>query len=79
MAYAVEIKPSAAKELAGLTLDVRRRVAAKIDTLAQNPRSPGCEKLRGEGNEYRMRVGDYRIVYEVHDAEQIVIVARIGH
>jgi mRNA interferase RelE/StbE len=58
VAYAVEIKPSATKELAGLTLDVRRRVAAKIDTLAQNPRSPGCEKLRGEENEYRVRVGD---------------------
>jgi mRNA interferase RelE/StbE len=79
VAYTVEIKRSAAKELAALPADARRRVSAKIESLANDPRPPGCEKLAGEQNAYRVRTGDYRIVYEIRDTELIVTVIRIGH
>ena len=79
MAYTVEITRSATKALAGLPIEPRRRIGARIDALATDPRAPGCEKLAGEQNAYRVRVGDYRIVYEIRDAEVIVKVIRIGH
>lgn len=57
---------------------MRERVKAAIDTLAENPRPSGAVKLAGR-DDYRVRVGDYRIVYAVDDAERLVIVARIAH
>ena len=57
---------------------VADRIAAAIDGLAINPRPTGTAKLAGRGD-FRIRVGDYRIVYAVDDAERIVIIARIAH
>ena len=54
------------------------RIAAAIDDLAINPRPPGAAKLAGRGD-FRIRVGDYRIVYAVDDAEDVVLIARIAH
>ncbi len=65
--YSVQIKDSAKKEIAALPTDVLRRVSDRIDELALDPRPSGCEKLRGAEDTYRLRVGDYRILYEVHD------------
>ena len=64
MPYAVEITDSAAKALANLSKKQRRRIAARIDGLADNPRPRGCEKLQGAEDLYRVRSGDYRIIYE---------------
>ncbi len=58
---------------------LKQRIGQKIDLLAENPRPPGCEKLSGTENRWRVRVGDYRIIYEVYDNRLVVLVIRIGH
>ena len=58
---------------------LKRRIAAAIDTLTVNPRPSGCTKLTGEENVWRVRVGDYRILYEIHEGRLIVLVIRIAH
>ncbi len=76
--YRLTIKPSAAKELAEIpTKRDRQRVVARIERLAAEPRPAGCVKLTGS-DRYRIRQGRYRIVYEVRDAELIVLVVRVG-
>jgi mRNA interferase RelE/StbE len=79
MAYAVELKPAAVRSLKKLAKGLQKRIAARIDRLADNPRPPGVEKLSGEQDYYRVRVGDYRIVYEVKEHILLVLVLRIGH
>lgn len=76
--YRLRIKPSAAKELEALPKNDRRRVVAKIHALAANPRPPGCEKLSGQ-ELYRVRQGNYRILYTVRDAGLVVVVIKVGH
>ncbi len=76
--YKLLIKPSAAKELEGLPRKDRRRVVSKINTLAIAPRSPGCEKLSAH-DLYRVRQGDYRVLYSITDDEKCVVVIKIGH
>jgi mRNA interferase RelE/StbE len=79
MPYRVEIKPPAEKALERIDNPFRRRIALAIDRLADAPRPPGCVKLRGADDAYRMRVGDYRIVYEVVDRIVTVYIVRIAH
>ena len=76
--YRVLIKQSAVKELERLPLKERRRVASRLRTLASNARPAGCEKLSGQ-EKFRLRQGDYRIIYSVDDAESTVTVVKIGH
>jgi len=76
--YRLQIKRSAVKELAAVRLRDRRRIARRIRTLATDPRAPGCEKLSGQ-EKYRVRQGDYRILYAVDDDELTVVVVKIGH
>jgi mRNA interferase RelE/StbE len=76
--YSIQIKRSAAKELETLPLKDRRRIVALIRALANDPRPPGSEKLSGE-EKYRLRQGNYRILYEIVDEDLIVTVVRIGH
>ena len=77
--YELLIKPSAAKELeaVGRKSD-RSRIVDKIYTLRDDPRPQGCEKLTGQ-NRYRLRQGQFRILYVVDDAERVVTVVKIGH
>jgi len=77
--YRVEIARRAVKALASLPRREQQRVRAAIDLLAEQPRPPGCRALTGESDAYRVRVGDYRIVYEVIDDRLIVHVVRVGH
>ena len=80
MSYTVAVERRAAKFLRALTdkrLSLRLREA--IDGLAESPRPPGSVKLQGEGELYRVRAGDYRIVYQIQDAELVVLVVQIGH
>ncbi len=76
--YRVLIKKSAAKELAAIESRDRVRIIERINSLAENPRQPGAEKLSGQ-DKYRFRQGDYRILYEIHDREVVVIVVKIGN
>jgi len=75
--YSVRIKRSAAKELEAVPLKDRKRIVKRIEGLATTPRPPGCEKLSGE-EKYRLRQGNYRILYEIIDRELIVTVVKIG-
>lgn len=77
--YRVEFKPSAARALRKLDADIQRRVIARVETLTENPRPPGAEKLEGMRDLYRIRVGDYRIIYQVADKGLLVLVVRVGH
>ena len=77
-AYAIEFASGAAKEFLKLPASTQRRLQPKIDALQSDLRPHGCEKLSGL-DAYRIRVGDYRIVYEVHDGLGIVTIAAIGH
>ena len=77
--YRVEIKRSAQKALDALDRSLRARIATAIEALGQDPRPPRATKLRAEDIAWRIRVGDYRIVYEIQDDYLIVLVVRIGH
>jgi mRNA interferase RelE/StbE len=76
--YRLLIKPSAAKELEALPPKDRGRIAAKIRDLASEPRPAGAEKLSGQ-EKYRLRQGNYRVLYSVDDAQPAVVVVKIGH
>ena len=76
--YSVRIKRSAAKELESIALKDRRRIVHRIESLGTDPRPPGCEKLSGE-EKYRLRQGDYRILYEIVDRQLVVMVVKIGN
>lgn len=77
--YRVELARRAVKALARLPRREQQRVRVAIDLLAEEPRPPGCVALKGEERAYRVRVGDHRIVYEVHDDRLVVQVVRLGH
>jgi mRNA interferase RelE/StbE len=77
--YKVEFKKSAKKALDHLPSMIRNQLALKIYSLKEVPRPDGCKKLKGEIDLYRIRVGDYRIVYLIQDGKLIVIVVKIGH
>ncbi|MGH9398195.1 MAG: type II toxin-antitoxin system RelE family toxin [Terriglobia bacterium] len=76
--YRVRIKPAAAKELDAIPKKDRRRLTLRIADLAGNPRPDGCRKLSG-GDDYRIRQGDYRVIYSIHEAEKIVRILKIAH
>jgi len=78
-AYQVLVARRAAKAVAALPRREQQRVRAAIDLLADVPRPPGCVAMVGEPHAYRVRVGNYRIVYEVLDDRLIVQVVRIGN
>jgi mRNA interferase RelE/StbE len=76
--YSLLIKPSAVKELEALPAKDRRRIVTRIEELAAEPRSHGCEKLTGL-EQYRLRQGDYRVLYSVDDETRVVLVVKVGH
>lgn len=77
--YRIEVARRALKAIAALPRKDQQRVRAAIDLLAENPRPPGCVAMVGEPRAYRVRTGDYRIVYEVFDDQLLVQVVRAGH
>lgn len=78
MTYRVEVAPAAARQLRKLDPAARRRVQAAVELLAEQPRPSGAKKLVGGGGEWRVRTGDYRIVYEIHDGVLLVLVVAVG-
>lgn len=77
--YRVEVARRAAKVIATLPRKDQQRIRAVIELLADNPRPPGCVAMVGEARAYRVRSGDYRVVYEVFDDRLLVQVVRAGH
>lgn len=79
MTYRIEAAPTAVRQLRKLDPAARRRVQAAIELLAEQPRPSGAKKLVGGEGEWRVRTGDYRIVYEIHDDVLLVLVVAVGH
>ena len=77
--YTIRFARSARKELEHLDASVVSRIFPKIETLAQDPRPPGCRKLQGFENLWRIRIGHYRVVYQVLDDEQVIDVVAVRH
>jgi len=77
--YRITLTASAARQLRTFDPDVRRRIHAALELLAVEPRPPAATQLVGGSGEWRVRTGDYRIVYEMHDSELVVLVLRMGH
>jgi mRNA interferase RelE/StbE len=78
--YSLSIKPSAIEEIEAIsTKRDRQRIVRRITVLATEPRPPGCEKLTGATSMYRVRQGQYRIIYLVDDAARSVDVLKVGH
>lgn len=78
MTYEIQILPAAVRELRKLPPEAKRRVQAVIELLADDPRPPASKKLTGRA-EWRVRTGDYRVLYRVEDAVLTVVVVRAGH
>jgi mRNA interferase RelE/StbE len=79
MTYAVVLTPAAARQLRKFDPPARRRIQAAIDLLASEPRPPAATRLVGGAGEWRVRTGDYRIVYEIEDERLLVLVLSVGH
>lgn len=77
--YKLLIKPSAAKEIESAPKKDRLRIIKRIRDLSSDPRPPGCEKLSGHDDKYRVRQGTYRIVYSVSDVSLVICVVKVGH
>ncbi|MGI8626924.1 MAG: type II toxin-antitoxin system RelE family toxin [Geodermatophilaceae bacterium] len=77
--YQVQVARRALKSLAALPRKEQQRIRAAVDLLADTPRPPGCVAMVGENSAYRVRVGDYRVAYEIHDRILLIQVVRIGH
>lgn len=78
MTWEIQITAAARRSLARLEVSMQRRLAVAIDRLASDPRPPGCKRLTNQRC-YRIRVGDYRVVYDVEDAVLRVLVLKLGH
>jgi mRNA interferase RelE/StbE len=84
MTYEIRLKKRAAREIRKLPKEIRERVQDAIEALAEDPRPPDCVKLKKgldlveDLDAYRIRVGDYRIIYTVDDSIEIVIIFKVG-
>ena len=79
-AYNLELKRSAVRELDSVEPKAQRqRIVARVRALASEPRPAGAQKLAGEAARFRLRQGDYRILYEIDDSERRIVIVRIGH
>jgi mRNA interferase RelE/StbE len=77
--YEVRLAPAAVRQLRKLDPPGRRRVQAAIDLLAEDPRPPGARQLVGGAGEWRVRTGDFRIIYDIQNEELLVLVVKVGH
>jgi mRNA interferase RelE/StbE len=77
--YSIEFKRSAAKVLRKISNPDRRRIRDKIDSFADNLPDPAITKMKGDNPFHRVRAGDYRIIYEIHEDILLILVLKIGH
>ena len=78
-AYQIQVTRAASRDLRKLQRDVLGRIDRQIQALIDDPRPHGSRKLRNEDELYRVRVGDYRIIYQIRDQELIIVVVRVRH
>lgn len=76
--YTIEFSSHAARDFRKLSTKDQERIGARINALADDPRPNGVEKLEGEENPYRIRIGGHRVIYAIFDGRLIVLVLRIG-
>ena len=79
MKYKVELLPTAKKELASLPKEILKRVYGRLVVLSENPYPKGIKAIKGGDGIFRLRVGDYRILYKVENRRLLVLVISIGH
>ena len=79
MSYEIQIDKSASKQIKKLPSEIQERIQVKINNLAIEPRPDEVKKLKGRENGYRIRVGDYRILYDIFDDILLIIVVEVGH
>ena len=79
MSYRVEVKKSAAKALKNIPKADRKLIVDKIDSLAESPPSPDTTKMKGNNPFHKVRVGDYRIVYEIQEDVLLILIVKVGH
>ena len=79
MTYRIEVAPAAVRQLRNLDVAARRRVQAAIELLAEHPRPSGARKLAGGDGEWRVRTGDFRVVYQINDDVLLVLVVAVGY
>lgn len=79
MSYRVEFTTAAARQVKKLPRQARDRILDAIAGLGEEPRPHGVKKLTGEQTAWRIRIGEYRVIYDVFDAELVVSVVRAGH
>ena len=79
MSYRIEVKRSAAKTLKKIPKASRKRIVEKIDSLAESPPNPDTTKMKGNNPFHKVRVGDYRIVYEIQEDVLVILVVKISH
>lgn len=77
--YELRLKASVAKDLRGIPKPEIKRILSRMAALRDDPRAPGCEKLAGNSELYRVRQGVYRIIYSIHEAQVVVEVIKVGH
>jgi len=76
--YSIKYTPAATRQIKRLNKAIQIRLKPKIMKLAENPRPPGYKKLQGIDNHYRIRVGDYRVIYEIDDNVLLVLIVKVG-
>ncbi len=76
--YEIRLTKRVERQLSKLVPEVQVRLQLAIDTLEENPRPDGVKKLKGKDNQYRIRVGDYRIVYTIEDQKLLVVIVQLG-
>jgi mRNA interferase RelE/StbE len=79
MTYEVVLSPPAIRQLRKFDPDIRRRIQAVLELLSENPQPPAATHLVGGAGEWRVRTGDYRVIYEIHEGQLLVLVLRMGH
>ena len=79
MSYTVQLAPAAKRQLRKLDRSIQDRVVRRLEKLEKDPRPPRVEKMEGDESTYRIRMGEYRIVYEIRDKVLVVLVLKVGH
>jgi mRNA interferase RelE/StbE len=79
MRYSIEFTTSALREFKTLDRAVQRRIGSKISELGADPFPPGTKKLQGEPDHFRIRIGEYRVIYRLDGKRVVIVIVRIGH
>ena len=79
MQYRIELAPLAQRQFKKFDRAIQNRLLKHVETLSSNPRPPGVKKLTDEENLYRIRIGEYRVIYQIRDWVLTVVVVKVGH